>query len=36
MDECPPFSQKNDEASVTVQGTTPKDKVRFRGRYAPT
>ena len=34
FEECPPFSQKGDEAGLAVQGTTAKEKAFFRGRSA--
>lgn len=32
--ECPPFSQKSDDAGFAVKGKTEKDSVRFRARYS--
>jgi len=34
VEECPPFSQKYDEAGLAMRGATAKEKVFFRGRYA--
>jgi len=31
--DCPPFSQKNDEAGFSMHGRTPREKPFFRGRY---
>ena len=32
--DCPPFSQKNDEAGFSMKGRTEKEGVYFRGRYS--
>ncbi|NMC73328.1 MAG: hypothetical protein GYA56_03040 [Geobacteraceae bacterium] len=34
INDCPPFSQKNDEAGFSMKGRTKKDSVYFRGRYS--
>jgi hypothetical protein len=34
IEDCPPFSQKNDDAGFSLQGRTAREKPFFRGRYA--
>ena len=33
LEDCPPFSQANDDAGFSIQGATPREKPFFRGRY---